>query len=123
MPHIDVYRFPPNGKRDVFTFVTGGMSDLPMNAPSELGADYRRAELVFYSKENRDDYPELLRRLAHFVHDNRTWLHWGHTMPNGQPPEPLSTQKGLILYFSCHLSSNQILRLVTGSRLMRNRYI
>jgi hypothetical protein len=46
IPHVDVYRFPPNCKRDVFTFVTGGMSDLPMNAPSELGADYRRAELA-----------------------------------------------------------------------------
>jgi hypothetical protein len=89
IPHIDVYRFPPNRKRDFFTFVTGGMSDLPMNAPAELGVDYRRAEIVFYSTENRDDYSELLRRLAHFVHDNNTWLHWGHTMPNGQPPEAL----------------------------------
>jgi hypothetical protein len=95
IPHIDVYRFPPNGKREFFTFVTGGMSDLPMNAPKELGADYRRAELVFYSTENSDDYPELLRRLAHFVHDNNTWLHWGHSMPNGQPPEPLFDTKNL----------------------------
>jgi hypothetical protein len=95
VPHIDVYRFPPNGKRDFFTFVTGGMSDLPMNSPSELGADYRRAELVFYSTGDRDDYPELLRRLAHFVHDNNTWLHWGHSMPNGQPPEPLFGTKHL----------------------------
>ncbi len=95
VPHIDVYRFPPNGKRDFFTFVTGGMSDLPMNSPSELGADYRRAELVFYSTGDRDDYPELLRRLAHFVHDNNTWLHWGHSMPNGQPPEPLFDSKHL----------------------------
>jgi hypothetical protein len=95
IPHIDVYRFPPNGKRDFFTFVTGGMSDLPMNAPDELGNDYRRAELVFYSTKNRDDYPELLRRLAHFVHDNNTWLHWGHTMPNGQPAEPLFDTKNL----------------------------
>ncbi|MDP1559987.1 MAG: suppressor of fused domain protein [Pirellulaceae bacterium] len=59
------------------------------NAPSEVGPDYRRTELVFYSSENRDAYAELLRRLAHFVHDQGTWLHWGHTMPNGQPPEPL----------------------------------
>ena len=99
IPHIDVYRFPPHGKRDFFTYVTGGMSDLPMNAPSELGADYRRAELVFYSTENRDDYPELLRRMAHFVHDNNTWLHWGHTMPNGQPPEPLFDTENLDTLF------------------------
>lgn len=89
VPHVDVYCFPPNQNRDCFTFVTGGMSDLAMNAPPELGAEFRRVELVFYSTENRNDYPELLRHLAHFVHNNNTWLHWGHTMPNGQPPEPL----------------------------------
>ncbi len=99
IPHIDVYRFPPNGKRDFFTFVTGGMSDLPMHALPELGTDYRRAELVFYSTENRDDYAELLRRMAHFVHDNNTWLHWGHTMPNGQPPEPLFNTNNLDTLF------------------------
>lgn len=99
IPHIDVYRFSPNSKRDFFTFVTGGMSDLRMNAPTELGAEYRRIELVFYSTENRDDYPELLRRMAHFVHDNNTWLHWGHTMPNGQPPEPLFNTKRLDTLF------------------------
>ena len=99
IPHIDVYRFQPNGQRDFFTFVTGGMSDLPMNAPPRLGTDYRRAELVFYSTENRDEYPELLRRMAHFVHDNNTWLHWGHTMPNGQPPEPLFNTKNLDTLF------------------------
>lgn len=99
IPHIDVYRFPPNGDRDFFAYVTGGMSDLPMNAPPELGTDYRRAELVFYSTEDRDAYPELLRRLAHFVHDNNTWLHWGHTMPNGQPPEPLFSTDSLDTLF------------------------
>ena len=99
IPHIDVYRFPPNGKRDFFTFVTGGMSDLPMNAPADLGTEYRRAELIFYSTENRDDYPQLLRHLAHFVHNNRTWLHWGHTMPNGHPPVPLFNTKKLDTFF------------------------
>lgn len=99
IPHIDVYRFPPSGERNFFTFVTGGMSDLAMNAPLELGAEYRRAELVFYSSENREDYSELLRRLAHFVHDNTTWLHWGHTMPNGQPSEPLFDTESLDTLF------------------------
>ncbi|MFN3149638.1 suppressor of fused domain protein [Bremerella sp.] len=89
VPHVDVYRFPPNDKRDFFTYVTGGMSDLPMNSPEELGPGYRRAEIVFYAKESRDEYPELLRTMAHFPHDNNSWLHYWHTFPNGQPPEPL----------------------------------
>lgn len=95
IPHIDIYRFPPNEQRDFFTYVTGGLSDLPMNSPDELGARYRRAELVFYASEHRDDYPELLRWLSHFVHDNSTWLHWGHSLPNGQPPSPLFDTENL----------------------------
>ncbi len=88
-PHIDVYRFPPSGEANFYTYVTGGMSDLAMNSPAELGAEFRRAELVFYTEDEREEYAEVLRWLAHFVHDNNTWLHWGHTMPNGQPPEPI----------------------------------
>lgn len=99
IPHIDVYQFPPQGERNFFTYVTGGMSDLPMNAPEELGVAYRRAELVFYSTENHDDYSELLRRMAHFAHDNNTWLHWGHTMPNGLPPTPFFGTKLLDTLF------------------------
>lgn len=99
IPHIDVYRFPPSKDRDFFTFVTGGMSDLPMNAPPKLGAEYRRAELVFYADKYGEDFPELLRRMAHFAHDNNTWLHWGHTMPNGQPPEPFFGTENLDTLF------------------------
>ena len=89
VPHIDVYRFPPTDKRPFFTLVTGGTSDLPMNCPEKLGPEFRRVELVFYAAEDKPEYVQLLRDLAHFPHDNNTWLHWGHTMPNGTPPSPL----------------------------------
>jgi hypothetical protein len=89
VPHVDVYRFPPSKMRPFFTYVTGGMSDLEMNSPPKAGANYRRIELAFYASEDKPEYPELLRRLAHFPHDNRTWIHWGHSMPNGLPPQPV----------------------------------
>ncbi len=89
VPHIDVYQFAPRGKRQFYTYVTGGMSDLPMNSPEELAANYRRVELVFYATEDNEEYSHLLRQLAHFPHNNATWLHWGHTMPYGDPPAPL----------------------------------
>jgi len=88
VPHVDVYWFAPTERRPFFTFVTGGMSDLPMHTPSELGPAVRRIELVFYAAEDKTEYVELLRRLAHFAHDCQTWIHFGHTMPNGTPPEP-----------------------------------
>jgi hypothetical protein len=99
VPHIDVYRYSPSENRRFYTLVTGGMSDLPMNSPEALGSECRRAELVFYASEGRDEYQELLRCLAHFPHDNNTWLHWGHTMPNGSPPEPLFGSRSLNSFF------------------------
>ena len=89
VPHVDVYLCPPHGDRDFYTYVTGGMSDLPMNSPAKFGRDCRRIELVFYAADENQEYAELLRRLAHFAHDNNTWLHWRHTLPNGTPPTPL----------------------------------
>jgi hypothetical protein len=99
VPHIDVYRFPPSGSRAFHTFVTSGMSDLSMNSPAELGGSVRRVELVFYASEDKQEYQELLRRLAHFPHDNHTWIHWGHTMPNGTPPTPVFGSKALDTLF------------------------
>ncbi len=99
IPHIDVYCFSPQGPREFFTFITGGMSDLPMNAPSQLGREARRVEFVFYteqaSEHDAQQYAELLRRLAHFAHDNQAWVHWGHTIPNGTPPSPMLGTKNL----------------------------
>jgi hypothetical protein len=89
IPHVDVYTVPPRPDRPFTTLVTGGMSDLPMASPPELGADVRRVELVLYVEAEAPEYVRLLRRLAHFPHDNRTWLHYGHTMPNGNPAEPI----------------------------------
>jgi hypothetical protein len=99
IPHVDVYCFPPQGPRPFFTFITGGMSDLPMQSPPQLGRDARRIELVFYAERANDheaqQYAELLRSGAHFAHDNQTWLHWGHTMGNGTPPSPMLGTKNL----------------------------
>jgi hypothetical protein len=56
-----------------------------MNSPADLGQDSRRVELVFYAADDSEEYADLLRCLAHFPHDNNTWLHWGHTLPNVIP--------------------------------------
>lgn len=89
-PRINVYHFEPQiENRDWHTYITSGMSDLAMPAPPEAGLEFQRAELVFYSSENDTLYQDLLRHLARFPHDKKTWIHWQHTLPNGHPPEPL----------------------------------
>ncbi len=89
IPHIDVYTYERGQHgRNFCTLVTSGMSDLEMSVPPGAKGAPRRVELVFYCSEPEQEYLDTLRRLAHFPHDNRSWLGWGHTMPNGDPPEP-----------------------------------
>lgn len=97
--HIDVLAVEPDADRPWLTFVTSGMSDRPMTVPA--GAEeYRYAELVILLppdwphgdesfKDERNYWPmRLLKSLARFPHEYETWLGWGHSVPNGDPPEP-----------------------------------
>ncbi len=82
VPHVRVLCFPPNhNKRDYYTLVTSGMSDIPMSLPDEDKINSNRTELVFYCREPKNIYCELLRRVAHFPHDNSSYLGIGHTLP------------------------------------------
>src|SRR5581483_8102546 len=88
--HIDVFIYKPGTRgRPFFTYITSGMSDLPMTITATGDTDLTMAELIFYADEANNDYAELLRKLAHFPHENRTWLGSGHTMSNGSPPHPM----------------------------------
>lgn len=87
VPHIDVYAFEPTEERPFYTLITGGMSDLPQHAPE--GMPVRRVELMLYVEEPKDEYINLLRWLAHLVHDQETWFSPGSTMTNGDPPRPI----------------------------------
>ncbi|SPE42902.1 conserved hypothetical protein [Candidatus Sulfopaludibacter sp. SbA3] len=89
IPHVDVYIYPGpcRDERDFCTLVTSGMSDLEMGDPAGAKAP-RRVELIFYCKEPKAEYMETLRWLAHFPHNQKTWIGAGHTIPNGNPPAP-----------------------------------
>ena len=89
IPHIDVFQYKRRsaGGAEVCALVTSGMSDLPMKVPAKLNAP-RRVELIFYCTEAKPEYIETLRWLAHFPHDQKTWIGVGHTIPNGNPPAP-----------------------------------
>lgn len=98
--HLDIHFVPPTKERHLHTLVTTGMSDLPMNAPA--GAEQcRYAELVVVlpptwqlgENEFRDEsnywVVRMLKMLARFPHEYDTWFWWGHSIPNGDPAEPL----------------------------------
>lgn len=108
--HIDVYMWKPTEERPAYTFATVGMSDLTMAVPEEARRVGRPdlAELLVRLPpewpvpgdmftvapwDNETAYFPILwlKRLARFPHDFDTWLGSGHTMPNGDPPQPLAS--------------------------------
>jgi hypothetical protein len=113
--HIDVLVFAPTAERDRWTFVTSGMSDKPMTVPDGLNPEqYGYAELViavpadWFTKDEKGMIREAdledeakywpirtLKFLARFPHEYRTWFWESHTIPNGNPSEPFSTDTKL----------------------------
>jgi len=97
--HVDVHAVEATDERPWTMLVTSGMAERPMTVPEGL-EDERFAELVLalppdwpLSKDAFDDeanyWPiRLLKTLARLPHEFETFLYYGHTVPNGDPPEP-----------------------------------
>lgn len=104
--HIDVNILHPTEQQNYYVLYTTGMSDLPMTLPDELAdrEDLKYAELYLFLPGSWDlgktgdlaqDIPyerfwpiHVLKFLARFPHEYKTWLAWGHTMPNGPDYTP-----------------------------------
>jgi Suppressor of fused protein (SUFU) len=110
-PHLfelDILVVGPHEGRPYTTVVTCGMSELPMRVPIEdpedLGRvpELRHAELLLalppdwpltpeaFQKEENYWPVRWLKKLARFPHLHEGWLGLGHTIPNGDPPEPFA---------------------------------
>lgn len=103
--HIDVHVVLPTEDFPYVRMVTSGMSDLPMAVEHDdtprhleliatLPGDWKLDQASF--EDERWYWPiRLLKQLARFPHKHATWLGWGHSMPNGDPPEPYAPGTGL----------------------------
>ena len=97
-----------NERRACHVVLTHGMSAVPMNAPEE---QWNRLELCALlppdwpiNPETGSDEDHLwplrgLQTLARLPFENDTWLGLGHTVPNGQPPQPLAPDTGLVAWW------------------------
>jgi len=104
--HIDVNIMKPTEKDNFHVIYTTGMSDLPMSVPDgiEDKDDIKYAELFMFlpggwnsggagtistDMPYEDYWPiNLIKYLARFPHEYKTWLGSGHTIPNGPDYEP-----------------------------------
>lgn len=102
--HLDVCMWRPTPARPFHTFATLGMSDLPMTVPPDAvrSGAARFAELVVslpadwpvpdggpWADEAAYMPVRALKTLGRLPHEFGTWLGFGHTVPNGDPAEPL----------------------------------
>jgi hypothetical protein len=99
---IDLLHIPPQPQTQPYhTFITSGMSDIPMAAPQSMN-HCRYAELMLCLPEDwplsADDlvheahyWPlRWLKILAQFPHRFKTWVWYSHIMPNGDPAAPFA---------------------------------
>jgi hypothetical protein len=104
--HLDVHFVKAGDGRPCHVLVTSGMSDRPMTLPEGVDAP-EYAELLICLppdwKLSQEDFGDeanywpvrWLKTLARLPHDYRTWLGAGHTVPNGDPPEPFADNTDL----------------------------
>jgi len=97
---VDIHVVPANEHIPFLRLVTSGMSSRPMTVPEgappyaelmmALPADWKLDEQSV--QDERWYWPvALLRHLAHYPHQQATWLGLGHTVPNGHPAKPYAT--------------------------------
>ena len=98
---VNVFVMKAPTKKDFHVLYTTGMSAMPMKLPQEFLPKYKdleRAELLLFLPAKWDiltgyetdaDVPDrlwwpvrLMKYLARFPHEFKTWLGWGHTLPN-----------------------------------------
>ncbi len=102
--HVDVHVMRPTAEQPFYVVYTTGMSDLPMTLPPHVKEDISRAELYIFlpGTWKLDDLHDgsaywpigLLQFLARFPHAYKTWLAYGHTVPNGADYAPFDDSVG-----------------------------
>ena len=99
--HLDLLYIKPTKDRPYAVVATSGVSDLPMSVPEGM-EEYARAELLIAlpegwptsdeaHKDEANYWPlRWLKSVGRLPHDYETWIGYGHTIPNGDPPEPIA---------------------------------
>ncbi|MDO9452576.1 MAG: suppressor of fused domain protein [Stagnimonas sp.] len=102
--HLDVLFIPATAKQPYHVLVTSGVSDEPMKVP-EGAEEFNRVELIIalpkewpltqesFQSENNYWPVRWLKDVGRLPHEHDTWVGWGHTIPNGDPAEPIANTK------------------------------
>ena len=104
--HVDVYVVREMGEKKYQYLITSGMSEKPMPVP-EGAEDGRYAELVIALpghwplspeafKDEANYWPiRVLKNLARFPHEHKTWMYEGHSAHWVNPPAPIASNTNM----------------------------
>jgi hypothetical protein len=94
----DVLHVGPVDSRPYHTLITAGMSAVAMPVPPEVSAPHRLELMITLPEgwkpegsvaEDIAHWPtRLLQSLSRVPREPERWLGWGHTIRNGEPPQP-----------------------------------
>ncbi len=102
--HLDVLFVPATPDRPYHVLVTSGVSDEPMKVPEGM-EQFRSAELLIALpkewpltqdafKDEANYWPVFwLKQIGRMPHEYNTWIGWGHSIPNGDPAQPIANTK------------------------------
>lgn len=102
-PPMDLFHVPPTEAKPFHSLVSFGMSHQPMPVPPEAD-DPARAELMlalpkdwrFTLNDPHFAWPiRLLAMLAALPARSGSWLGFGHSLQNGDPPKPYAEGTGM----------------------------
>jgi len=110
--HIDIHIIPPRSDDPHYTVFTTGMSEVAMNAPEgepalvelmmRLPQDWHDTLLWEIPADAQEYWPiNVIQYLARFPEQYETWLGHGHTVPNGDPPQPMVDGSPFTCIFVC----------------------
>jgi hypothetical protein len=101
----DVLHVKPIDSRPYHTLISAGMSSIAMPVPPEVSAPHR-LELMMTLPEGWKPAGNVAEELAHWPtrllqslsrvpREPERWLGWGHTIRNGEPPQPYASNTQL----------------------------
>lgn len=104
--HLDVHRVDPSAGRAFTTLCTTGCAERAMTPPPSVDPKWSYAELLCVLppdwrldeaslQDERWYFPiRWLKTFARLPHTYSSWICYGHTLPNGDPPEPFAPGVG-----------------------------
>ena len=124
--HLDIIIVPPNDKVPFNTLITMGASEFEMKVPPELKKNFSYAEYVMYLpanwkldeaslRENKWYWPiRMLKTIAKIPRTFDSWLFYGHTIPNFDPPQVFdesTKQKGSLVTYPYYADQKEFIFL------------